>query len=58
MTKKGIFQILSIKLLLEELFSNNQNIFKNNDNDNYINNNELYEIYKLEDYRIGIKDIN
>ena len=58
LAKKGIFQILSIKILLEELFSNNQNIFKINDNDDYMKDNDLNEIYKLEDYRIGIKVID
>ncbi len=51
LTHKGIFQILIIKILLEEMFSNKQNVF-------IINNNELnteYEIFKSKEYIIGIR---
>ena len=55
LTHKGIFQILTIKILLEKIFMNTQNIF-------IINNNEIkkeYEIFKSNDYTILIrKDIN
>ena len=53
LSKIGVFQILTIKLLLEELFSNNQNIFKINDNDINIE----YEVFELKNYKIGIKKV-